>query len=64
MVVGTEGMEADCTGTLIVHALLRSDCTEDQCTTPEIMAHAFVVDCDAVGCECAQPIGSAAVRAS
>ncbi|WP_192860259.1 hypothetical protein [Mycobacterium sp. MS1601] len=57
-------MEADCTGTLIVHALLRADCTDEHCTTPELMAHVFVVDCEAVGCECAQPIGSTDVRAS
>jgi hypothetical protein len=56
--------EEPCHGTLIVHALLRSDCTEDHCTTPELMAHAFVVDCDAVGCECTQPIGSGDVLAS
>jgi hypothetical protein len=53
-----------CHGTLIVHALLRSDCTEDNCTTPELMGHAFVIDCDTVGCECAQPMGSADVFAS
>lgn len=53
-----------CHGTLIVHALLRSDCTEDGCTTPELMAHTFVIDCDTVGCECGQPIGSADVFAS
>lgn len=53
-----------CHGTLIVHTLWRSECTDDQCTTPELFTHTFVIDCDAVGCECVQPIGSAEVFAS
>lgn len=43
-----------CHGTLIRHWLHRSECTEDGCTSPELMPHAFVVDCDAVGCRCAE----------
>ena len=42
-----------CHGTLIRHWLHRAECTEEGCTSPELMAHAFVVDCDAVGCRCA-----------
>ena len=48
----------------IVHAAWRSECTEDGCTTPQLIAHTFVMDCDAVGCDCAQPMGSGAVFAS
>jgi hypothetical protein len=43
-----------CHGTLIRHWLHRSECTEEGCTSPELMPHAFVVDCDAVGCNCAE----------
>jgi hypothetical protein len=43
-----------CHGTIIRHWLHRSECTEDSCTTPELLPHTFVVDCDAVGCECAR----------
>ncbi|MGB3483882.1 MAG: hypothetical protein WBB07_16915 [Mycobacterium sp.] len=53
-----------CRGALVVHALWRAECTEDQCEAPELTAHDFVLDCDAVGCECAQPIGSGADLAS
>jgi hypothetical protein len=47
-----------CHGTVIVHALRWSECTEFDCVTAEV-THAFTVDCDAVGCVCAQPMGSA-----
>jgi hypothetical protein len=43
-----------CHGTIIRHWLHRSECTEDGCTSPELLPHAFVVDCDAVGCDCAR----------
>ena len=43
-----------CHGTLIIHSLARSECTETDCAIPELFTHAFVVDCDAVGCACAQ----------
>ena len=52
-----------CHGTVIRHALQWSECTEEDCVTPEV-AHAFTVDCDAIGCSCAQPIGSADCNAS
>jgi hypothetical protein len=46
-----------CHGTLIRHSvgplLGRSECTEPGCVSPELLPHAFVVDCDAVGCPCA-----------
>ncbi|MGO8962498.1 hypothetical protein [Mycobacterium sp.] len=42
-----------CHGTIIRHWLRRSECTEEGCTSPELFPHAFVVDCDAVGCDCA-----------
>ena len=42
-----------CHGTIVRHWIRRSECTEDGCTSPELMPHAFVVDCDAVGCGCA-----------
>ncbi|MGC2655349.1 MAG: hypothetical protein WA317_17525 [Mycobacterium sp.] len=41
-----------CHGTIIRHSLQRPECTEDGCTSPEHLLHAFVVDCDAVGCAC------------
>lgn len=52
-----------CHGTVIHHALKRSECTDDDCVMPEIV-HAFAIDCDAIGCACAQPIGSAEESAS
>ncbi|WP_231645281.1 hypothetical protein [Mycolicibacterium mengxianglii] len=59
--------EADqdhCHGTVIRHTLWRSECTEDGCTAPELIGHTYVMDCDAVGCACGQPMGSADVLAS
>jgi hypothetical protein len=40
-----------CHGTVIHHAWYRSECTEDDCVTPEVV-HAFSIDCDALGCRC------------
>jgi hypothetical protein len=45
---------AHCHGTMIRHSLHCSECTEDDCTCPELIVHALVVDCDAVGCNCGQ----------
>ncbi|EUA08158.1 hypothetical protein I546_4820 [Mycobacterium kansasii 732] len=42
-----------CHGTIIRHALGRAECTETDCDGPEISVHTFVIDCDAVGCRCA-----------
>ena len=43
-----------CHGTMIRHLLGRSECTESDCVAPELFTHTFVVDCDAVGCDCAE----------
>jgi hypothetical protein len=40
-----------CHGTVIHHARYRSECTEDGCTTPEVL-HVFSIDCETVGCAC------------
>jgi hypothetical protein len=48
-----------CHGTLIIHAQRRTECTEDSCDVPEIIAHALRIDCDAVGCACGQTIAVA-----
>jgi hypothetical protein len=53
-----------CHGTLIRHALWHSECTEEDCGSPELIVHTLVVDCDVVGCECTQPIGSDAAFSS
>ena len=52
-----------CHGTVIHHALQWSECTEEGCVTPEVV-HAFIIDCEAIACGCAQPIGSADWSAS
>ncbi|BBX64103.1 hypothetical protein MSAS_32770 [Mycobacterium saskatchewanense] len=39
-----------CHGTIIRHSLRRWECTEPDCASPELVAHTFVIDCDAVGC--------------
>jgi hypothetical protein len=49
-----------CHGTVIRHSLRRSECTEDGCTSPDLLPHDFVVDCDAVGCACGEPAALAA----
>lgn len=48
-----------CHGTLIHHSLHRAECTEDGCGNPESVPHTFVIDCDAVGCDCAGPVALA-----
>ncbi|MGV7631318.1 hypothetical protein B4U45_13695 [Mycobacterium persicum] len=49
-----------CHGTVIRHDLGRTECTENDCDGPEISVHGFVIDCDAVGCRCADaPNGEA-----
>ncbi|MET0701738.1 MAG: hypothetical protein ABWY93_18970 [Mycobacterium sp.] len=53
-----------CHGTLIRHSLRYSECTDDDCDGPELIVHTLVIDCDSVGCDCAQPIGSAESFAS
>jgi len=41
-----------CHGTVIRHSARCADCTESDCGGPELVAHNFVIDCDAVGCGC------------
>lgn len=41
-----------CHGTVIHHASCRAECTEPDCVTPEVV-HTFVIDCEAIGCNCA-----------
>ncbi|OBB65095.1 MULTISPECIES: hypothetical protein [unclassified Mycobacterium] len=48
-----------CHGTIIRHSLRRSECTEPDCFSPELLPHAFVIDCDAVGCECFEAVALA-----
>jgi hypothetical protein len=43
-----------CHGMLINHSLQRPECTEDGCTSPEHLRHAFSIDCEAVGCGCSE----------
>jgi hypothetical protein len=40
-------------GRLTGRLLGRTECTEPGCVSPEELPHTFVVDCDAVGCDCA-----------
>jgi hypothetical protein len=46
-----DGLE-HCHGTVILHARFGAECTEPDCTEPEL-AHTFRLDCDAIGCNCA-----------
>ncbi|AKN15753.1 hypothetical protein [Mycobacterium haemophilum] len=52
-----------CHGTIIRHSigglLGQSECTEAGCVSPELLPHGFVVDCDAVGCGCAELVALA-----
>lgn len=41
-----------CHGTVVHHAAGRTECTEPGCETPEVVLHAFTIDCDAIGCAC------------
>jgi hypothetical protein len=41
-----------CHGTVIHHAQHRSECTEDDCDSPDRIHHTFSIDCEAVGCRC------------
>ena len=44
-----------CHGTVIIHLLRRTECTEDGCNGTDHIPHAFRIDCEAVGCRCAEP---------
>ena len=48
-----------CHGTFIRHSLRRAECTEQDCESPELIPHAFTIDCDSVGCGCAEPVALA-----
>jgi hypothetical protein len=45
---------AHCHGTLIRHSRFRAECTENECTSSELIVHTYLVDCDAIGCDCDQ----------
>ena len=47
---------AHCHGTLIWHGHVRPECTDPACQEPELFEHAFVVDCQAVGCDCGHTV--------
>jgi hypothetical protein len=49
-----------CHGTVIHHVRHRAECTEDDCTTPEVV-HTFSIDCEAVGCVCGQSAARAVI---
>jgi hypothetical protein len=51
-----------CHGTIIHHSLRRWECTETDCTSPELVSHTFFLDCDSVGCTCAESVAVAADR--
>lgn len=46
-----------CHGTLIRHHGRSTgvDCTEPGCDHPEVLLHTFTIDCEALGCDCAEP---------
>jgi hypothetical protein len=46
-----DGLE-HCHGTVIHHARFGWECTEPACERPEL-AHAYRLDCEAIGCRCA-----------
>jgi hypothetical protein len=52
-----------CHGTIIRHSggrfWGRSECTEPDCFAPELLPHTFVIDCDSIGCGCAETIALA-----
>jgi len=42
-----------CHGALVHHVRFGQECTEADCTSPEV-GHAFSIDCAAIGCSCAR----------
>ena len=42
-----------CHGTLIHHSTAHLQCTDHDCTHPEVLLHSLTIDCDALGCLCA-----------
>lgn len=52
-----------CHGTLVVHGDRTSECTNPACELPDLLRHAFVIDCMAVSggcCDGAEPLELAA----
>ena len=45
---------AHCHGTLICHTTQHWQCTDPDCTHPELLLHSLVLDCDALGCPCGE----------
>lgn len=43
-----------CHGTLIHHWHQQSQCTDPECSHPEVLLHSLSVDCDAIGCDCGE----------
>lgn len=50
-----------CHGTLVRHPGRYFECTDPDCGHPEVLLHTLSIDCQALGCECAE---SAASRAA
>ncbi len=47
------GLDLDhCHGTLVVHSDRTSECTDPGCAVPDLLMHAFVIDCRAVSGGC------------
>lgn len=50
-----------CHGTLIQHWGQhwgrQLQCTDPDCTHPEVLLHSLSVDCDVIGCECGEHTG-------
>jgi len=54
-----------CHGTLIHHGGRhggqhwgqQSQCTDPDCTHPEVLLHSLSVDCDVIGCDCGEGTG-------
>lgn len=47
-----------CHGTLVRHPGQHWQCTEPDCAHPEILLHSLRIDCEALGCRCAEPAQS------
>lgn len=43
-----------CHGTLIHHWGQQSQCTDPDCSHPEVLLHSLSVDCEAIGCDCGE----------
>lgn len=41
-----------CHGTLIRHSTQYWQCTDSDCSHPELLLHSLTMDCEAIGCEC------------